>query len=1372
MPLRLSALLALALVPGVQGGELRGRILADNKPLGGVTVAALPLEAPEAEGRREALRQDEPKPVASVDTKPDGTFTLVLPSTAGVVRLRVSGGGALPLFLGRVLDASESDDLGDVSVGKAAALAGRVVDSRGGPVVAATVTLRAAARGFDAAAVPAVTTTAADGSFKFAEASETSNQIRVEAPGFATTEVRGVRAGAIVRPIPLAPGRTVSGTAMLPDRRTPATGALVRFEGKATTRWSEVRRDGSFLVDGVPAQAGTLVADAGEKGRATAPAPDGAGKVSLVLAPTAGVRGRVVDASSAAPLAGIRVVARCGSATFTGRSGADGRYEMRGLAPGSCRLSADDPRYVPWGGRVTVASGETEAQDVPLVRAATLAGRVLDPDGNPLEGATGLVFGGREKPFRMFMSSGGASIFRSARDGTFKAARLAPGTNVRLTVRHDDFEARTLGGITLVGGSTKSGVTVVLSRGLVVRGLVKDEDDRPLPGAEVELGRARIFQGGRRGDMAQVAFIGGPGQSPKKTTGPDGRFEFRGLSAGDYTLFASKKGMTRERVDPLKVAEGTPEAVVVVLRPGSAITGSVRDKAGNGVEGWIIGVRPQSASAGPMGGPMGQGGPPERTGPDGSFLLEGLTAGEAYEITLYSETGPGPRKTGVVAPADVEIVVGGKGRIRGIVVDADSAKPVPDFEVGYETSGMGGMRMRFRMADGRPGPGDPVAVHAEDGAFVIEDVPAGKWDVEASASGYQKGRTAGVTVDEGGTAEGVEVRLVRGGTITGRVIEEKSGRPIIEASVRAEPTSGGMGMPRMVLLDDDGSATTDADGHFRLEGLSPGSYSLTATHPEWTEETERVELKDQTSTVEIRLGRGGAIGGVVLAGGRGVAGAGVSLSAAGQSRGPFGGGDRSAITDEGGRFRFDTLTAGRYTLVASLRSQSSAPAEAVLQGDASQEVTLVLAEGATIRGTVTGLAENARGNVMVTANGPEEYFASTRTEGDGTFELTGAPRGPISLRASAGDFGTAMRSATAQVVIAEGQIEAAVEIVFEAGFRVDGQVTRGGRAVTDAMVTAVPEGGPGRMSSGRTDDTGSYVLEGLQEGTYTFMASSMGGGGPIRKTAKVTGDMTVDLEAPPAKIAGQVVEAESGRPLGEAMVRVEQGGGAGGGGPFAMMAAESDSGGRFTLENMEPRSYRVSVTRPSYETETRDIVATEDSDVTIPLKRGEGVGLVVRDGIFATPLRGAFVRVVDAGGATVFMGSVSLDSEGRGDIPSLRPGRYDVRIGADGYAGTVLRGVPVPAPPLTVALTPGGMLEIQSGPQTLAMPNASGRLLDSAGGVYYTSPFSPDGVIRLGGSPLRRLDHVAPGHYTFALEGGLRRDVDVREGGSAAIVLP
>ena len=250
----------------------------------------------------------------------------------------------------------------------------------------------------------------------------------------------------------------------------------------------------------------------------------------------------------------------------------------------------------------------------------------------------------------------------------------------------------------------------------------------------------------------------------------------------------------------------------------------------------------------------------------------------------------------------------------------------------------------------------------------------------------------------------------------------------------------------------------------------------------------------------------------------------------------------------------------------------------------------------------------------------------------------------------------------------------------------------------------------------------------------------------------ITGDTTVDLEAPVARLAGTVVEADSGRPLDDAMVRVEQPGGTGGGG-----ASDTDSAGHFQVENLEPRSYHVSVTRPSYQTETRDIVAAEDSDVTIQLRRGDGVGLLVRDGIFATPLRGAFVRVIDAMGATAHMGMVNLDSDGRGDIPSLKAGRYDVRIDAAGYASTVLRGVTVPSPPIPVALTPGGSVDIQSGPQTQAIPNAAGRFLDSAGaGSDFPSPFSPDGVIRLSG-PLRRIEHVAPGHYTFALEGGVRR---------------
>ena len=50
------------------------------------------------------------------------------------------------------------------------------------------------------------------------------------------------------------------------------------------------------------------------------------------------------------------------------------------------------------------------------------------------------------------------------------------------------------------------------------------------------------------------------------------------------------------------------------------------------------------------------------------------------------------------------------------------------------------------------------------------------------------------------------------------------------------------------------------------------------------------------------------------------------------------------------------------------------------------------------------------------------------------------------------------------------------------------------------------------------------------------------------------------------------------------------------------------------------------------------------------------------------------------------------------------------------------------------------------------------------------SAFSSDGKIRLSG--VRRLENVAPGSYTLEVEGGVRRDVAITEGGRAVVSLP
>ena len=140
-PCLLSLALLTTLAAPAAAGEIRGRVLVDGKPAAGVTVSVLPFEDGFAAARREARREDLPKALASATTRPDGTFAVAVPASAGTaVRLAFSGGNAAPRVLEALFDAS-GEEAGDVRLPRATPLAGRVVDERGGPVVGATLTL-------------------------------------------------------------------------------------------------------------------------------------------------------------------------------------------------------------------------------------------------------------------------------------------------------------------------------------------------------------------------------------------------------------------------------------------------------------------------------------------------------------------------------------------------------------------------------------------------------------------------------------------------------------------------------------------------------------------------------------------------------------------------------------------------------------------------------------------------------------------------------------------------------------------------------------------------------------------------------------------------------------------------------------------------------------------------------------------------------------------------------------------------------------------------------------------------------------------------------------------------------------------------------
>jgi len=161
----------------------------------------------------------------------------------------------------------------------------------------------------------------------------------------------------------------------------------------------------------------------------------------------------------------------------------------------------------------------------------------------------------------------------------------------------------------------------------------------------------------------------------------------------------------------------------------------------------------------------------------------------------------------------------GSSSISGRVVSVDG-NPLRRTQVQLAGSPVGG---RTTQTDG-------------DGRYSFTALPAGRYTIRVSRGGYVNlaygQRTPSeparpVALADGQAVSDIDIVLPRGGAITGRIVDEY-GEPMLQAQVQAYRYQYQPGGER-TLQPGGGSAMTDDLGQFRLYGLNPGEYVISAT---------------------------------------------------------------------------------------------------------------------------------------------------------------------------------------------------------------------------------------------------------------------------------------------------------------------------------------------------------------------------------------------------------------------------------------------------------------------------------------------------------------------------------------------------------------